>query len=398
MVMTPLTNLDGRLTSLQALARQWGEEFKEHGAELERDPEAVRRLQGLAGVSYLSTAGIPEAFGGTDLRIGPYSYSGRNVLERALIIEELACGDAGLMLSAPGPSMSGVLIEQLGDADQKTRFYGRLLREPTWTFFALTEREHGSDAMAIETAVVSHDDGSRSVSGAKCYVGNAARSALGTVFARTGPGPLSVASLLIDTARPGFRAEPLTTIGLRGAQICEIVMDAVPVEDGDVLGRHLPPTRRGTWASVRVFNRLRPGVAAIAVGISRALLESFSEAWSHPPATVTDEIDELRARVWAVQSLVRRAALTSESGAEGHLASMAKGRACVLAEDISLTVCRLLGPGARLQLPRLDKLVREARGVEFMEGTRNIQALNTFQGLLTGRLDTTRQLQPQQIR
>ncbi|NUT52163.1 MAG: acyl-CoA dehydrogenase, partial [Saccharothrix sp.] len=32
-------------------------------------------------------------------------------------------------------------------------------------------------------------------------------------------------------------------------------------------------------------------------------------------------------------------------------------------------------------------LVRDARGLEFIEGTSNMQKLNLFQGLFTGKLD-----------
>jgi len=383
-----MTGSTARLRSLRGQAAEWAGEFRAHGTPLDSDPDAIGTMLSLGGVQYLATAGVPECFGGRDLRVDGHRFDGMPVLERVLVIEELACGDAGLMLGSPGPSMSGVLVEQLADEDQKARFYGQLVAEPTWTFFALTEREHGSDATAIESAVSDRGKGSLELTGSKCYVGNAARARIGTVFARTGGGPLGIGSFLVDPTSPGFRAEPLETEGLRGAQICEIVMEGVPLTDGDVLGRHLPRTRRGMWASIQVFNRLRPGVAAIAVGIARAAHEYVRAEWRRPPGSAADTIGALGDAIAATRSVVRQAALTVDHGGDGYLASAAKGRACALAEEVTLAVCDLLGPGARLEHPLLDKLVRDGRGVEFMEGTRNIQALQTFQGLLTGKLDS----------
>ncbi|MEF9906112.1 MMPL family transporter [Streptomyces sp. P9-A2] len=86
-------------------------------------------------------------------------------------------------------------------------------------------------------------------------------------------------------------------------------------------------------------------------------------------------------------ALVHRAAAEADATGRGRVASAAKARACALAEDATLAACDLLGPAARANHPELDKLVRDARGAEFMEGTRNIQHLNLFQGLLTNELE-----------
>jgi alkylation response protein AidB-like acyl-CoA dehydrogenase len=47
----------------------------------------------------------------------------------------------------------------------------------------------------------------------------------------------------------------------------------------------------------------------------------------------------------------------------------------------------MFGPGARFEHPVLDKLARDARGVEFMEGTREIQKLGVAQAVVAGRFD-----------
>ena len=124
-------------------------------------------------------------------------------LERVVFFEELAYGDAGLTLACPGPSMSGVVVSGLGLPDQQGRFFGRILAEPTWTFFALTEPGKGSDALALETALTpAGEPGAWRLDGAKRYIGNGTRAQLGVVFARSRPGPLGIEAVLIETAAP----------------------------------------------------------------------------------------------------------------------------------------------------------------------------------------------------
>ncbi|MGW3999205.1 acyl-CoA dehydrogenase family protein [Amycolatopsis sp. NPDC004772] len=374
------TVLDERLEALRDAAREWGTEFRAAGAGLDTDPDGVGELLDLDGVRCLATMLVPEEFGGAGLRLGPHRFHGMTAIERTVVLEELARGDAGLMLASPGASMSGVLVDVLADREQKEWFYGRLLERPTWTFFALTEPDRGSDATALETALTtSSDGGPHRLDGRKKYVGNAARAGLGVVFARTGPGPLGVTAVLVDTTDPGFHAEPLESLGLRAARICELTLDGVAVPGERVLGRDRSPARRGMWACVQTFNRLRPGVAAIALGIAAAAHDYVRAEGG--------QLDELGRRIDGVRHLVHLSAIEVDAdGSRGHLASAAKAEACRLAEDATLEACGFFGPRARWDHPALDKLARDARGVEFMEGAGNIQKLTVFQGLTTGKL------------
>jgi alkylation response protein AidB-like acyl-CoA dehydrogenase len=239
----------------------------------------------------------------------------------------------------------------------------------------------------MTTALTPDGDGSLQLTGAKRYIGNAARAEIGVVFARTRPGPLGVTAVLVDTRTAGFSAGPLATIGLRGAQISDVKLDAIAIPEDRVLGRHLSATRRGMWSGVQMFNRLRPGVAAIALGIARA-------AWEYAGANrralrphERDRMDRIGARIGAVRQLIWQAAMAVDADpADGYLASAAKVGAARLAAEVSAQALEFFGPGARLEHPLLDKLARDAMGVEFMEGTGNIQRLNLFQGLIQGRL------------
>jgi alkylation response protein AidB-like acyl-CoA dehydrogenase len=383
-----MIELDGRTLAIQRQARAWAQELKPLALELDRDPDAIHRHLDVAIVSYLARMPVPPEYNPDPVVIDGHRFYGTGTLERVVFAEEVAVGDAGMLLAAPGPVMSGVLVDALGDERQKEWFYGRVLEKPTWTFFALTEPDRGSDAGAMSTTLAPDGDHGFVLRGAKRYIGNAARADLGVVFARTRPGPLGVTAVLVETSAAGFAADPLDTIGLRGLQITAVTLDGVRVPAERVLGRHLRPTQRGMWSAVQGLNRLRPGVAAFGLGIARAAYEYVLDNRRALSADERHRLDRLGLRLAEVRQLIWRAAIAvdGDDPAAGHLASAAKARASRLAEEATLQALGHFGPGARLDHPLLDKLARDARGVEFMEGTGNIQKLNLFTGLVQGRL------------
>jgi alkylation response protein AidB-like acyl-CoA dehydrogenase len=230
-------------------------------------------------------------------------------------------------------------------------------------------------------------DGVWRVNGAKRYIGNGVRASFGVVIARRSAGPLGITAAIVDTNAPGFHAEHIPTSGLRAALLSALTFDDVPIPEHRVLGRHLPASRRGMRGVVRTFNQLRPGVAALAVGVAGAALDYVLANRRTLSAVQRHELDVLRMRVDGARELVRRAAIAVDADPDnGSLGSAAKARAAALAEQATLLAPRFFGAGARLEHPMIDKLARDARGFEFMEGTSNVQKLTLFQGHVTGKL------------
>lgn len=384
-----MIELDDRLLVLQREVRAWAREARRYGPELDRDPDAVYRHLDLSVVSRLGALQIPARYAQRPLELTGERFYLTDPLELVVALEECAWGDLGVALAAPGAPMAGVAVEVLGDDAQKEFFFGRLQEGPTWTFFALTEPERGSDAGGLRTTLTPAPGGGFILSGAKRYVGNAVRGQLGVVFARTGPGPLGLGAVVVDTSAPGFKAEPIPTLGLRGAQLGAITMDAVPIPPEQVLGRGLRATQRGMWGWLRTFNLLRPSVASMGVGMARAAYEYVLSNRTSLNGGERDRLAAMERRIAAVRALTRRAAIEVRRYPDaGALASAAKVRAARLAEDVVLSALDFFGPAARYEHPFLEKLARDVRGIELMEGAGNIQRLSLFNLLLRGRLPT----------
>ncbi|MBD5785595.1 acyl-CoA/acyl-ACP dehydrogenase [Cellulosimicrobium terreum] len=377
---------DVDVDALRAHVRPFARTLREHALRIDRDPAAFGDLLDSGDVPFAQLGGFPPGYLDDPLHLGGRPVYVSTCLERAVVAETMAWGDASVVVGAPGPSMSGVVVDDLADAFQRDRFYSRVAEPGTWTYFALTEPERGSDAGALTTRVEQQDDGSRVLRGHKKYVGNAARASIGVVFARHRNGPLGVGIHLVETDRPGFDAHALPILGMRAVQLSEIHLRGVPLDPADTLGGHLSPSRRGLLGAVRTFNRLRPVVGALAVGVTQAALDYVHAERRTLRADEQQRLDRYAERLVAARALVLAAAAAADRDAsDGTLSAAAKAAAVGLAEEVTAAAPTFLGRGARWEHPYLDKLVRDVPGLEMMEGTRTIQRLTLAQGWLQGR-------------
>lgn len=371
------------LTALRGLARELGDTLRPTVLTVDRDPSQAKTLLD-SGLPWRQLMGLPAEYNTEPLRVCGRPVYLDTAVEQVTVLEELSRVDAGAVLAQPGPSMSGFVVSELADRAQYERYFSRLADRPTWTFFGMTEPNHGSDPAGMSTAVRACGTGEYLLSGTKRFVGNGARAGIGVVFARRRPGPLGIGAVLLETDRPGFTGVGLDTLGLRALQLSELRMRDVPLTDDDLLGKDRSATRQGMWAAVRTFNRYRPVVSSLALGVAQA---AYDYAVEHGPRRAADRLAGYADRLRGTRTLVLAAARSADRDpADGTLASAAKIRATQLAEELTLAAVDCFGPGARWDHPLLDKYIRDARAFEFMEGTSTIQRLNLAQGYLQGRL------------
>ena len=361
-------------------------ELREHAQGLDLAPHDLKPHLGVAAFDAIRRLTIPARFGDGPLTVDRFAFSPGSCLQTLVWMVEFAYGDAGMVLAAPGPTLAGILVEHLGDEAQQERFYRAVSvgTEAVWAFFAVTEPGQGSDAAAMQTRLVRESADAYRLSGTKKYIGNGARGSVGVVFARTGDGPLSIRAVLLESDAPGFQAEGLDIVGLRGAALGEIRLDGVPVPADQLLGRHLPVTQRGLWGAMRVFNTVRPQVAALAVGTGLACADLARAQRPGAPGA-----DLITARLEACRHLVYQAgAALDRDRDDGRLSSMAKIAAVAAARAAVRWAVRTLGPSALIEHPLLEKWSRDVCAFEFMEGTSDIQRLHVARSRVRERTGT----------
>jgi glutaryl-CoA dehydrogenase len=150
-------------------------------------------------------------------------------LSAGLINMEINRGDGSLgtfMAVQAGLAMKA--IAACGSEQQKQRWLGPMARLEKIGAFALTEPEHGSDSVSLETTA-SPDGGSYVISGSKKWIGNGSIADVVVVWARdTSDG--AVKGFLVEKGTPGYNASVMEgKASLRAVWQAEIGLDGVRV-------------------------------------------------------------------------------------------------------------------------------------------------------------------------
>jgi alkylation response protein AidB-like acyl-CoA dehydrogenase len=375
---------------LEMRCRAAAHDLRSAALAIDADPDSISDYLNLEAVEMQRLTLVPPAYQDRPLRVAGHAYSGMSCLERTITQQRLAYGDPGVILASPGPSLSGVAVLTLGDEEQQDFYFRRMMSAPTWTFFGLTEPAKGSAAAELETRLDPAPDANGwLLSGTKRYVGNAARAQLGVVFARRARGPIGIEAVLLDTSSPGVSARLLPTVGLRGARLSEITFDRVRIAPEMVLGRRWRPSRRGLLGAVQTLLRFRPGLGAMALGVTEALCDHVTESRPGLRGWQALALRSLRERTAALTRMTRDVAEAVDSDRietirlTGQISTV-KLRSVRIAEEASLFAADVLEGTSLLDDPWLDKTFRDVRAFEFMEGAGAIHQMAVFHSVLKG--------------
>ncbi|AWB82451.1 acyl-CoA dehydrogenase [Corynebacterium yudongzhengii] len=179
-----------------------------------------------------------------------------------LIEMELARCDASVataVIVQAGLAMQSINL--CGSQEQKQTYLGPMARMEIRGGFALTEPNHGSDSIALETTAV-RDDDDWVLNGEKRWIGHGSVGHITVVWARMDDG--EVGGFIVDQNAPGYEAETITgKASLRGIPQARITLNDVHVPDS----RRLPKAR-SFRDTATVLGGTRVGVAWSALGIA----------------------------------------------------------------------------------------------------------------------------------
>jgi glutaryl-CoA dehydrogenase len=193
---------------------------------------------------------------------------GLSPLAAGLVATELARGDGSVStFHGVHSGLAMAAIGLLGSDEQKDRWLPAMARLDAVGAFALTEPEHGSDAVTLETRVRRLGDG-YVIDGAKRWIGNATFADLMVVWARDATG--DVGAYVVEKGTPGVEARLITgKVAKRASWQADVVLSDVRV----------PAENRLAEASsfddaARVLAAARPGIAWGALGHAVAAFEA----------------------------------------------------------------------------------------------------------------------------
>ena len=309
----------------------------------------------------------------------------RSVVANLLAAEELAYWDRGVINATPGPGLPEGNVLGMGTEEQKERFLGPFLEpdQPRWACFAMTEPGAGSDAAAIRTTA--RKDGEHWIlNGAKCFIGAASRSDWILVQATVDPskGRSAQRAFFVEHDTPGLGGFNIEKkMGLKAYESTSFTLENVRVPASQLLGGEARyESSAGFKTAMKTFNAGRPQIAANAVGMARAALdESIRFARDHDRLSdprVRDRIESIARKVRKARFVCLKAGWLADQERPNIIeASMSKALAAQIAQESTSMGLELLGTiGARGD-HLIEKLYRDVKAMDIVEGTGQIQRM-----------------------
>ena len=266
--------------------------------------------------------------------------------------------------------------------------------------FCSSEPDAGSDVSAIRTrAVYDEAAGEWVLDGTKTWATNGGIADVHVVVASVDPalGSRGQASFVVPPGTPGLsQGQKFRKYGIRASHTAEVVLDGVRVPGRCLIGgkdrldERLARVREGgssgEQAAMKTFERSRPSVAAMAVGIGRAAVEYATQyardrvQFGRPIGqnqAIAFMLADMQASVDAARLLTWRAAWMARNGlpfdhAEGSMCKLVAGETAVRVTDQAMQI--LGGNGYTREFP-VERWHRDAKIFTIFEGTSEIQRM-----------------------
>lgn len=307
-----------------------------------------------------------------------------SAVAQVLLAEEGAYWDRGIGVALPGPGLGEPPILAMGTPDQRQRFLAPFVDpvKPLWGAFAMTEPSGGSDVANIKTRA-RRDGDDWVLDGAKSFSGNSGRAEWVVVFATIDPalGRAGHRAFVIERGTPGlgdFRIEK--KMGLKAYESTSFFLTGCRVPHANLLGGEDYYTQRsgGFKGAMNTFNAGRPAIGAMAVGIGRAALDEAAQAmqanglWHDQ--RLRDRLERHRRKLKAALLLALKAAWLADQRQPNMLeASAAKAVAPPAAFDATTFAMEVLGLAGGRGDHLIEKLFRDVKAMDIVEGTGQIQ-------------------------
>ncbi|WP_328914164.1 MULTISPECIES: acyl-CoA dehydrogenase family protein [unclassified Streptomyces] len=252
----------------------------------------------------------------------------------------------------------------------------------------LSEAAAGSDLGAMSTRAEPDGD-DYLLRGTKSWTTHAGVAGFYNVYCRTGgPGIGGISCLLVDADTEGVHPQrPEKKMGVSALPTAQMVFDGARVPASRLIGRR----NRGIVVASAGFDLARLGIAACAVGLARAALD-YAVAYAKQREQFGSAIisfqgigfllADLATQVSAARALLLSAARLRDRGRPFSLAaSQAKLFATDTAMRVTVEAVQVLGGYGYVTDHPVERWMREAKLLQIIEGTNQIQRLAISQAL-----------------
>jgi acyl-CoA dehydrogenase len=360
--------------ALQKLAHEFAErEIATVASQYDRTAEFPWPIFNAAFDVGLINLSVPREYGGPEL----------GILDECIINEELTWGCPGIAGVLGMNGVAAVPIIVAGTEEQKRTYLRRLTFERQIAAYAVTEPGAGSDVAAIQATArkVGHD---YVLNGTKNFISNGSYAHFYVVFAYTDKEEKhdGISAFIVERGTAGVTiSKKEDKMGQRASDCAQIIFEDVVVSKDQLLGLEGSAFK----IAMQAFDRSRPVVATTAVGVARRAME-YAIEYAQERKTFGQEIAKHQAiafkiadmamQISAARLLAWQAAWLADNGFRNtREAAYAKAFAADACMQITCDAVQIFGGYGYMKDYPVEKLMRDAKGIQIYEGTSEIQRL-----------------------
>ena len=284
----------------------------------------------------------------------------------------------GVVFASHGRAVDIILQGSEAQMDQ----YLPMMAEGAFGAIAMTEKSAGSDAGGI--GLMARKSGAEYLfNGEKIFISNSGLAEIYTVLANTRgvKGPRSLSLFIVESSTPNFTVKKLPEKdGLKVLPTGRLIFEDAPVPEENLVGDE----GRGLLGSVNVIDRGKIHIAGICCGLAyRIFREVFSyvqrrKQFDHPLTQSQDisfQISDMFTKMTAARGLCFHALKQIGTPYYGLSSAQAKLFASQMVMETASRAQILMGGRGYFKNDLVNQLSSDARGMEYLEGTSNVQKM-----------------------
>ncbi len=366
--------LNRETKAIQKAAREFAiKEILPRVAEDEKEHRFQKDLVEKMGALDFFGCPIPEEYGG----------NGFGFLAHAVVTEEIARVSGSLRAAFNMQTMGTAReIYQFGTEEQKRKYIPKLLSAELLGCIGITEPDAGSDTGSITTTAVKSGD-AYILNGSKSWITYAQVADVGLIYAYTDSSIKykGLSAFIVEMDSKGIRTgSAYEKMGWHACPTGEVFFDDVEVPAENLLG---DVEGKGFAFLMGSLDNTRLTAAAGAVGACQALIDEAvkyaneRKQFGRPVGKyqmVQEEIARMIVETEAARLMTYRCAMQKDDGFIHNSleTSMAKYYSCDVASRVADSALRILGAyGYSSEYP-VERIYRDAKLYQILEGSANI--------------------------
>ncbi|MFV1876685.1 acyl-CoA dehydrogenase family protein [Nioella sp.] len=322
-----------------------------------------------------------------------YGGSGLSRLDATLVFEALAmsCPAVGSFLSIH--NMCGGMIDKFGSEETKAKWLPDLCTMEKVFSYCLTEPGSGSDAAALRTRAERTNEG-YTLNGTKAFISGGSYSDAYVTMVRTGEdGPKGISTVVVEDGAEGLSFGALERkMGWLAQPTAQVQFDDCKVPAGNLIGEE----GKGFTYAMAGLDGGRLNIAASALGGAQKALDLTLAYMGERKAfgrtidsfqALQFKLAEMEVKLQSARTFLRQAAWKLDNKAHDatKFCAMAKMYVTDASFDVANTCLQLHGGYGYLADYGIEKIVRDLRVHQILEGTNEIMRLIVSRQMLAER-------------